>query len=71
MRLYERGVVSAQKKDEVEAQYKAAAATVKAARSQYDMAVKGAREEDKAAAEAQVAKVDGVIQEVELVRSVI
>ena len=67
--LYEKGVVSAQKKDEVEAQYKAAAATVRAAKSQYDMAVAGARAEDKAAAEAQVVRVDGVIQEVELARA--
>lgn len=63
-RLYEKGVVSEQKRDEVEAQYKAASATVKAAQSQYDMAVAGAREEDKAAAKAQVARVDGVLQEV-------
>ncbi|MBR0296838.1 MAG: efflux RND transporter periplasmic adaptor subunit [Paludibacteraceae bacterium] len=63
-RLYEKGVVSAQKRDEVEAQYKAASATVKAARSQYDMALAGARKEDKAAAEAQVARVDGILQEV-------
>ena len=63
-RLYEKGVVSLQKRDEVEAQYKAASATVKAAKSQYDMAVAGAREEDKAAAKAQVARVDGVLQEV-------
>lgn len=63
-RLFEKGVVSEQKRDEVEAQYKAASATVKAAKSQYDMAVAGAREEDKAAAKAQVARVDGVLQEV-------
>jgi len=63
-RLYDKGVVSAQKRDEVEAQYKAAEATVKAARSQYQMALAGARKEDKAAAEAQVAKVDGILQEV-------
>lgn len=63
-RLFEKGVVSAQKRDETEAQYKAAVATVKAARSQYEMALAGAREEDKAAAEAQVAKVDGILQEV-------
>lgn len=63
-RLYEKGVVSAQKRDETEAQYKAAEATVKAARSQYQMALVGARAEDKAAAEAQVAKVDGILQEV-------
>jgi HlyD family secretion protein len=68
-RLYDRGVVTAQKKDEVEAQYNAAVATVKAAKSQYDMAVAGAREEDKAAAAAQVARVDGIIQEVELARA--
>ena len=63
-RLYDKGVVSAQKRDEVEAQYKAASATVKAAKSQYDMALAGARVEDKAAAQAQVARVDGILQEV-------
>lgn len=67
--LYEKGVVSAQKKDEVEAQYKAAVATTKAAKSQYDMARNGAREEDKEAAEAQVARVDGLIKEVELAQA--
>ena len=63
-RLFDKGVVSAQKRDEVEAQYKAAAATVKAAKSQYDMALAGARAEDKAAAEAQVARVDGILKEI-------
>ncbi len=63
-RLFEKGVVSAQKRDEVEAQYKAAAATVRAAKSQYDMALAGARVEDKAAAEAQVARVDAILKEV-------
>lgn len=63
-RLFEKGVVSEQKRDEVEAQYKAASATVKAAQSQYEMALSGAREEDKVAAKAQVARVDGVLQEV-------
>ncbi|MBR1473559.1 MAG: efflux RND transporter periplasmic adaptor subunit [Paludibacteraceae bacterium] len=63
-RLYDKGVVSAQKRDEVEAQYKAATATVRAARSQYDMALSGARVEDKAAAEAQVARVDAILKEV-------
>jgi HlyD family secretion protein len=63
-RLYEKGVVSEQKRDEVEAQYKAASATVRAAKSQYDMAMAGARKEDKAAAAAQVAQVDGILQEV-------
>ena len=63
-RLFDKGVVSAQKRDEVEAQYKASVATVRAARSQYDMALAGARKEDKAAAEAQVARVDGILKEV-------
>lgn len=63
-RLFDKGVVSAQKRDEVEAQYKAAVATVGAAKSQYDMALAGARKEDKAAAEAQVARVDGILKEV-------
>ena len=63
-RLFDKGVVSAQKRDEVEAQYKASVATVRAAKSQYDMALAGARKEDKAAAEAQVARVDGILKEV-------
>ena len=67
--LYDKGVVSAQKRDEVEAQYKAAVATTKAAKSQYDMARNGARQEDKEAAEAQVARVDGLIKEVELAQA--
>jgi len=65
-RLYEKGVITLQKRDETEAQYKAAAATEKAALSQYNMALKGAQEEDKAAAKALVDRVDGVIREVEL-----
>ncbi|MDB9743973.1 efflux RND transporter periplasmic adaptor subunit [Fibrobacterales bacterium] len=48
--LFKGGVVSAQKKDEAEANYKASAAAVRAARSQYSLARKGARSEDKAAA---------------------
>jgi len=63
-RLYDKGVVSAQKHDEVLAQYKVAQANVKAAKSQYDMAVAGAREEDKAAAAAQVQRVDAILKEV-------
>ena len=41
--LHEEKVVSDQKYDEVKAQYDAASATARAAKSQYDMAVKGAR----------------------------
>ena len=62
--LFESGVVPAQKYDEVEAQYKAAVATEKAAKSQYDMAVNGAQDEDKRAARALVEKADGAISEV-------
>jgi len=65
-RLYDKGVVSLQKRDETEAQYKAALATEKAALSQYTMAKNGAQEEDKAAAKALVDRADGAIQEVNL-----
>lgn len=62
--MYDKGVLSAQKKDEVEAQYKAAVATRKAAASQYRMAMNGAQEEDKKAAQALVDRADGAIREV-------
>ena len=57
--LFDKGVMSAQKRDEAEASYKAMAATEKAAKSQYDMAVDGARVEDKAAAAALVGQAAG------------
>ena len=63
-RLFDEGVVPAQKRDEAEAQLKAMQATEKAARSQYEMAREGARREDKAAAAAQVARAQGAISEV-------
>ncbi len=63
--LYDKGVVSAQKRDEVEANYKAMIATEKAARSQYEMAKEGARKEDKAAAAALVNQAKGALAEVE------
>lgn len=63
--LYEKGVMSAQKKDEAEANYNAMLATEKAARSQYEMAKEGARQEDKTATEALVQRADGAIAEVE------
>ena len=68
-RLYEKGVVTAQKRDETEAQYKVAQANVKAAKSQYDMALAGAQEEDKAAAKALVERVDGVIDEIRIAQA--
>ena len=63
-RLFDEGVMSAQKRDEVFAQYKAMEAQCKAAQSQYDMAVNGARREDKLAAQAQVSRARGAVQEV-------
>lgn len=63
-RLYNEGVVTAQKRDEVFAQYKASEAQEKAAKSQYDMAVEGARAEEKAAAAAQVNRARGAVAEV-------
>ena len=66
VKLHNEKVVSDQKFDEVEAQYHAAVATAKAAKSQYGMAVKGARQEDKDAA---VALVERASAAVELVNS--
>lgn len=63
-RLYDEGVMSAQKRDEAFANYKAIEAQVKAAQSQYDMAVNGARREEKMAAAAQVNRAKGAVQEV-------
>lgn len=62
--LYDKGVVTAQKRDEAEAQYKAAVATASAAKSQYDMAVNGAEAEDKEAALALVDRAKGAVNEV-------
>ena len=63
-RLFDEGVMSAQKRDEAYASYKALEAQMKAAQSQYDMAVNGARREDKMAAAAQVGRARGAVQEV-------
>ena len=62
--LYDKKVVSAQKFDEVEAQYKAAVATANAAKTQYDLAVDGAQDEDKLAAKALVDQANGAVSEV-------
>ena len=56
--------MSAQKRDEAYANYKAMEAQMKAAQSQYDMAVNGARQEDKLAAAAQVGRAKGAVNEV-------
>lgn len=61
-RLHQEKVVSDQKYDEVEAQYHAAKATTRAAKSQYDMAVNGARQEDKDAAVALVERANAAVE---------
>ena len=60
--LHEEKVVSDQKYDGVKAQYDAASATARAAKSQYDMAVKGARQEDKDAAVALVERANAAVE---------
>ena len=64
-RLSRDGVVSAQRRDEAEAGWKAARAGADAARAVYDMAVAGARGEDKDAAAAVVRQAQGAVSEVE------
>ena len=64
-RLFDQKVISAQKYDEVKAKYDAAVSQTLAAKSQYDMAVAGARQEDKDAALALVHQAEGAIQEVQ------
>jgi HlyD family secretion protein len=63
--LYEKGVVSAQKYDEVEAQYKVAQADCAAAEQQYLMAQEGAQREDIDAAAALVGRASGAVAEVQ------
>ena len=63
-RLYDEGVTTAQKLDEITAQRDAAIATEKAAKSQYDLAKNGAQKEDKEAARAQQSRAQGAIAEV-------
>ena len=63
-RRFDEGVISAQKRDEAYANFKAMEAQMMAAQSQYDMAVNGARREDKLAAQAQTARARGAVQEV-------
>lgn len=63
-RLFDEGVMSAQKRDEAFANYKAMEAQAKAAESQYNMARNGARREEKQAAQALVGSAKGAVQEV-------
>ncbi|MCI6460621.1 MAG: efflux RND transporter periplasmic adaptor subunit [Prevotella sp.] len=63
-RLFDEGVMTAQKRDEAFANYKAMEAQVKAAQSQYDMVSNGARREERRAAAAQVERSRGAVAEV-------
>ena len=62
--LYDEGVIPAQRLDEATAKRDAAVASEQAAHSQYQMAVNGARQEDKEAAQAIVNQTKGSVAEV-------
>ena len=62
--LYKDSVVTSQRKDEVEAMYKAAVAAERAAYEQYQMAVDGAQKEDKASAASMVDAARSTVDEV-------
>ena len=63
--LHKDGVLPAQKMDEASAQYLVSQRTSQAAKATYDMATRGARQEDKMAAEAMMHKAEGAVAEVE------
>lgn len=63
--LFEKGVISEQKRDEAKAAAEAARAAESAARSQYELAVAGAQKEDKAAVEALAKAAAGGVQQVD------
>lgn len=62
--LFDKGVVSAQKRDEAKAAYDAAVAGASAARSQYELAKAGAMPEDKQASQAMLNVAKGGVSEV-------
>tara|TARA_R110001583_G_C5662667_1_gene409820 strand:+ start:3587 stop:4561 length:975 start_codon:yes stop_codon:yes gene_type:complete len=63
--LYDEGLISAQKHDELQTRAKAAVDAGSEARAEYDMTLNGTRTEDKAAALAMVNQADGLIAEVQ------
>ena len=67
--LYKDGVVSEQKRDEVLANKNAALKDKEAAYNQYQIALKGARKEDIAAADAMVKRAEGALDELESYKS--
>lgn len=64
-RLHADGVVPAQRRDEAAAQWNTAREAAGAARARYDMALAGARVEDRAAASALVDQASGAVSEVQ------
>ncbi|MCY1349743.1 hypothetical protein D9M69_359510 [compost metagenome] len=66
-RLYRDGVIPRQRRDEIRTQAAAAAQNAVASKAQYDEALEGARQEDKAAASAQLGQAEGARSEVEAV----
>lgn len=63
-RLHDEGVIAGQKRDEARTNAIASAEAAKAARAQYDLALTGARSEDRAAASAQAQQARGAVAEV-------
>ena len=67
-RLFDEGVMSAQKRDEALAAYKVTEAQVVSAKAQYELAKSGAREQEKRAAAKQVQVAKGAVNVVETVQ---
>jgi HlyD family secretion protein len=67
--MFDQGVLARQKRDEAESQWRSADQLAHAAKAQYEMARKGARSEDKLAAQAQARQVAGVLTEAEIALS--
>ncbi len=67
-RLYQEGLMARQKRDESYAQYQATQDQTEAARLQYELAMEGARSEDKAGASAQVAQVEAKLEEAQVAK---
>jgi len=63
-RLYQDGVVPTQKRDEAEAQFTMTKSAEAAAKAAYDMAVRGARQEDKVTSKELENQASGVVDEV-------
>ncbi|WP_303699811.1 HlyD family secretion protein [Brevundimonas naejangsanensis] len=63
--MYEQGVIAGQKRDESRANATASIEAARAARAQYDLALAGARRQDREAAGGQVRQARGVLAEVE------